>query len=66
MNIRVGQGYDIHKLIICQNISKILDISIDSVSVKAKTKEKLDSTGQGLAVEVFSVVLIGNDSNRSG
>ncbi len=41
-----------------ENISKTLSISPDFVSIKAKTKEGLDSTGKNEAIEAFSAVLI--------
>ena len=41
-----------------KNISNVLKISEDDISIKAKTKEKLDSTGQGLSIEAQSVCLI--------
>ena len=41
-----------------KNISNALKISEDDISIKAKTKEKLDSTGQGLAIEAQRVCLI--------
>ncbi len=41
-----------------KNISNALKISEDDISIKAKTKEKLDSTGQGLSIEAQSVCLI--------
>lgn len=36
----------------------ILDISPDDLSIKAKTKEKLDAVGQKLAIEANAVVLL--------
>lgn len=41
-----------------KNISKALSISPDLISIKAKTKEKSDSTGEGLSIEAMSVCLI--------
>lgn len=41
-----------------KNISNALKISEDDISIKAKTKEKLDSTGQGLSIEAQSICLI--------
>jgi len=40
------------------SISKILNISIDQVSVKATTYEKLDAIGQGQAIAAEAVVLL--------
>jgi 2-C-methyl-D-erythritol 2,4-cyclodiphosphate synthase len=39
-------------------LSGILKIDPDRLSIKAKTKEKLDAAGKGKAVEVFVVTLI--------
>lgn len=36
----------------------ILDISPDDLSIKAKTKEKMDAVGQKLAIEANAVVLL--------
>ena len=44
-----------------QNLSKVLDLDIEDVSIKAKTKEELDSVGEGLAIEVQSVVMLYKD-----
>lgn len=41
-----------------KNISNALLISPDLISIKAKTKEKSDSTGEGLSIEAMSVCLI--------
>ncbi|MBQ2612157.1 2-C-methyl-D-erythritol 2,4-cyclodiphosphate synthase, partial [bacterium] len=37
---------------------KILDIEINRISIKAKTKEELDSVGKNLAIESNAVVLL--------
>lgn len=39
-------------------LCKILDISPEDLSIKAKTKEKLDAVGQKLAIEANAVVLL--------
>ena len=39
-------------------LCKILEIDIDQLSIKAKTKEKMDSVGQGLAIEAMASVLL--------
>lgn len=39
-------------------LCKILDISYDDISIKAKTKEKMDAVGQQLAIEANAVVLL--------
>lgn len=41
-----------------KNISNALSIPPDLISIKAKTKEKSDSTGEGLSIEAMSVCLI--------
>jgi len=41
-----------------KNISTILQTGINNVSVKAKTKENCDATGEGNAIEAFSSVLL--------
>ena len=47
-----------YKLLIQESLSEILQISKDKISVKAKTKEELESIGKGEAVEASAVVLI--------
>lgn len=42
-------------------LAKILEISPNVISVKAKTKEKLDAVGQKLAIEANAVVLLVNN-----
>ena len=39
-------------------LAEILGIETDQISVKAKTKEKLDASGKGKAVEVFTSCLL--------
>lgn len=39
-------------------LCKILEVSPDNVSIKAKTKEKMDAVGQNLAIEANAVVLL--------
>ena len=39
-------------------LSKILEISPDDFSIKAKTKEKMDAVGQKLAIEAHSIVML--------
>ncbi|MCL2792161.1 MAG: 2-C-methyl-D-erythritol 2,4-cyclodiphosphate synthase [Spirochaetaceae bacterium] len=41
-----------------KNIAAILNTDINNVSVKAKTKENCDATGEGNAIEAFSSVLL--------
>jgi 2-C-methyl-D-erythritol 2,4-cyclodiphosphate synthase len=48
-------------LSIRENISKLTGVALNRVSVKAKTKEKVDAVGKGKAVEVFCSVLLYKD-----
>ena len=41
-----------------KNISSILNVSLEKVSVKAGTNEKLDDVGSGLAVKAECIVLL--------
>jgi 2-C-methyl-D-erythritol 2,4-cyclodiphosphate synthase len=41
-------------------LAKILEISPNEISIKAKTKENLDAVGQKLAIEANAVVLLEN------
>ncbi len=41
-----------------KNISNILGISPDTLNIKAKTKEKMDSVGRGEAIECYSIAMI--------
>jgi len=47
-----------HILAIRDSLSKLLEIDVSHVSVKAKTKEGLDAVGAGEALEVHAVVLM--------
>lgn len=42
-------------------LCKVLNLSADNLSIKAKTKEKLDAVGQELAIESNAVVLLKKD-----
>lgn len=42
----------------CKNISNILEISIDDISIKAGTNEKMGYIGKGKAIECISVCLL--------
>ena len=44
-----------------ESLCKILDILPENLSIKAKTKEKLDAVGQKLAIESNAVVLLENN-----
>ncbi len=39
-------------------LAKVLDLDIENLSIKAKTKEKLDAVGEKLAIEANAVVLL--------
>ncbi len=43
-----------------KSIADALDISIDLISVKGKTNEKVDAVGEGRAIECHTVVLLNN------
>lgn len=45
------------KAVLC----KILEISPENLSIKAKTKEKMDAVGQKLAIEANAVILLEKD-----
>ncbi|MBI9100655.1 MAG: 2-C-methyl-D-erythritol 2,4-cyclodiphosphate synthase, partial [Spirochaetaceae bacterium] len=40
------------------SIANVLKIEIDQISVKGKTKEKVDAVGEGWAVESYASVLL--------
>ena len=41
-----------------EGLAKILNISPQDISIKAKTKEKMDAVGQKLAIEANAIVLL--------
>jgi 2-C-methyl-D-erythritol 2,4-cyclodiphosphate synthase len=41
-----------------KNISRILGISESDFNLKAKTKERLDAVGRGVALECFSIAMV--------
>ncbi|MCM1264886.1 MAG: 2-C-methyl-D-erythritol 2,4-cyclodiphosphate synthase [Candidatus Gastranaerophilales bacterium] len=43
------------------NLAKLLEIDIETISVKAKTKEKLDAVGQKQAIETNAIVILYKD-----
>lgn len=43
--------------LIKENLSNILNISKDKISVKAKTNEKLDSIGRGKAISAYCIIV---------
>jgi 2-C-methyl-D-erythritol 2,4-cyclodiphosphate synthase len=45
-------------LAIKKRLSEILSIDENDISVKAKTKERVDAVGKGKAVEVYTLVLL--------
>lgn len=48
-----------HKDAMRTNIARVLGVDVSSVNVKGKTHEKVDAVGEGRAVEVHVVVLLG-------
>ena len=70
----LNEGYKIINIdsnIICQkpklspyieemrkNISQVLELEINQVSIKAKTNEKMDSMGNGLSISTNAIVLV--------
>ena len=48
-----------HITAIRENIARILSLSADAVSVKAKTNEKMDSIGRGKGLKVFAIASLG-------
>jgi len=47
-----------HRDAIRESLSRIVDLPLDAVSLKAKTKEGVDATGEGRAIEARAVVLV--------
>jgi 2-C-methyl-D-erythritol 2,4-cyclodiphosphate synthase len=43
----------------CDNVSRSLGLPKSSVSVKAKTNEKMDSVGRGKGIQVYAIASIG-------
>ena len=41
-----------------KNIDKTLEIELNQISIKAKTNEKMDSTGEGLAIVANAICLV--------
>jgi 2-C-methyl-D-erythritol 2,4-cyclodiphosphate synthase len=41
-----------------KKLAEALTLSIDRISVKAKTKEEMDATGEGKSIEAFASVII--------
>jgi len=46
------------KLVMRHNLAGLLDTPLDRINVKGRTKEQVDATGQGLAVEVHALLLL--------
>ena len=42
-----------------ENVARTLGLAINSVSIKAKTNEKMDSVGRGKGIQVFAVASVG-------
>ncbi len=47
-----------HREAIRESLAKSLEMDVDSISIKAKTKEGVDATGEGKAVEARAIVLV--------
>ena len=47
-----------HMLNIRETIASNLEINIDQISVKGKTKEKVDAVGEGRAIEAYATLLL--------
>jgi 2-C-methyl-D-erythritol 2,4-cyclodiphosphate synthase len=47
-----------HIPLIKDKLAKLLETDVENISVKAKTKEKLDSVGEKLAIETNAVVIL--------
>lgn len=47
-----------YKKEIRDKLAEIMDIKIEDISLKAKTKEKIGETGAGKALEAYSIALI--------
>lgn len=41
-----------------QKLAEVMGINVDQISVKAKTKEKLDAVGEKLAIETNAIVML--------
>ena len=41
-----------------ERLAKALNLEIENISIKAKTKEKLDAVGEGLAIEANAIALL--------
>ena len=41
-----------------KRLAEVINIDIENISVKAKTKEKLDAVGEKLAIETNAVVMM--------
>ncbi|MBY0356778.1 MAG: 2-C-methyl-D-erythritol 2,4-cyclodiphosphate synthase [Candidatus Obscuribacterales bacterium] len=50
-----------HFLAIREKLASTLELSLDCVSVKAKTNEKLDAIGEGKAIAAQAIVLVCKD-----
>lgn len=45
------------------NLARLLNVSLDRVNIKGKTHERVDAVGEGRAIEVHAVVLLGKAAN---
>lgn len=42
-----------------ENLARTLNLTVNSVSIKAKTNEKMDSVGRGKGLQVFAIASVG-------
>lgn len=54
-----------YKKEICSTIAKAIGVQLDCISVKGKTKEKVDAVGRGEAIESFATLLLEKKEDRS-
>ena len=50
-----------YKRTIRENVAKLLEVSVDAVSIKAKTNEKMDAVGREEGMVAQAVILLARD-----
>ena len=50
-----------YKATIRENVAKLLEVSADAVSIKAKTNEKMDAVGREEGMVAQAVILLARD-----
>ena len=50
-----------YKATIRENVAKLLEVSVDAVSIKAKTNEKMDAVGREEGMVAQAVILLARD-----